>query len=86
MKGRKELLVTVMVVGLLLAVGVPGNAQEKVITWKLAGVWGPGDASYVPETFAKMINEKSGGRLKVVPIPADSYTGPRNSSGPCRRA
>ena len=81
MKGRRELLVTVMVVGLLLAVGVPGNAQEKVITWKLAGVWGPGDASYMPETLAKLINEKSGGRLKVVTYPSGQLYGAKELFG-----
>lgn len=44
-------------------------AQDKVITWKMAGNWGPGDTAYIPETFAKELTEKSGGRLKVITYP-----------------
>jgi TRAP-type C4-dicarboxylate transport system substrate-binding protein len=76
MKGKVKFLLSVLVT-LLLALGVvvTADAQEKVITWKMAGVWGPGDAAYLPETFAKQVTEKSGGRLKVITYPAGQLYG-----------
>ena len=60
---------------LLLTIVTTGHTQEKVITWKMAGIWGPGDAAYLPETFAKQITEKSGGRLKVITYPSGQLYG-----------
>ena len=77
---RRWIFVTLLA-GLILAFATLTHAQEKVITWKLAGVWGPGDASYMPETFAKMINEKSKGRLKVVTYPSGQLYGAKELFG-----
>jgi TRAP-type C4-dicarboxylate transport system substrate-binding protein len=75
MKNKKRLLIFVLVMLLALSTANIVSAQEKVITWKFAGVWGPGDAAYLPETFAKQITEKSQGRLKVITYPSGQLYG-----------
>ena len=81
MKNGRRWTFVMLVAGLILACGTLAHAQEKVITWKLAGVWGPGDASHMPDTFAKLINEKSGGRLKVLTYPGGQLYGAKELFG-----
>jgi len=76
MKGKSRFILGVVVMAILaLALVAIAQAQEKTITWKMAGFWGPGDAAYLPETFAKQVTEKSGGRLKVITYPAGQLYG-----------
>ncbi|NIO10199.1 MAG: hypothetical protein GTO40_20215, partial [Deltaproteobacteria bacterium] len=65
MKGKSRLKVVLATLALIMAFVSTGPASGKTITWKMAGVWGPGDAAYLPEGAAKEITKKSGGRLKV---------------------
>jgi TRAP-type transport system periplasmic protein len=71
--GYRICSVMVAMVALLFASSV--LAQDKVITWKMAGAWGPGDAAYLPEAFAKELMEKSGGRIKVITYPGGQLYG-----------
>lgn len=69
MKGKGKFLVFLFIVMMSLALVGPVNAADKVIEWKMAGVYGPGDGGYLPERAAKEITEQSGGRLKVTTYP-----------------
>jgi TRAP-type C4-dicarboxylate transport system substrate-binding protein len=75
MKRVKGFVVAVLAAVLLVFSSAPADAQDKVITWKMAGVWGPGDMAYLPEGFAKMVTERSKGRLKVVTYPSGQLYG-----------
>jgi len=81
MKGKSRLMMVLAAFTLTLAFVVTGLAQEKVITWKMAGVWGPGDAAYLPEKMAKDVTEKSGGRLKVITYPGGQLYGSQDMFG-----
>jgi TRAP-type C4-dicarboxylate transport system substrate-binding protein len=58
----------------------PGALAQE-ITWKMAGVWGPGDAAFLPERVAKDITEKGGGRLKVQTYPGGQLYGAQEIFG-----
>lgn len=73
-KSRVFTVAVALVLALAFSSTVYG-AEQKVITWKLAGVWGPGDPAYLPETLAKMITERSSGRIKVVTYPSGQLYG-----------
>jgi len=47
----------------------------------MAGVYGPGDGAYLPETFARDITKKSGGRLKVITYPGGQLYGSQDIFG-----
>jgi TRAP-type C4-dicarboxylate transport system substrate-binding protein len=81
MKGRVVLIGLALVAVLTLSFAGTALAKEKVITWKMAGVWGPGDAAYLPETFARDVTEKSGGRLKIITYPGGQLYGSRDIFG-----
>jgi len=82
MKVKSKIIIALLSFLLLLTAFITlGIAEEKTITWKMAGVWGPGDASYLPETAARQITEKSGGRLKVVTYPGGQLYGSREIFG-----
>jgi len=59
----------------------PVFAAEKTIAWKMAGVWGPGDGAYPPETCAREITEESGGKLKVNVYPGGQLFGSQELFG-----
>ena len=69
------------IVGVFLVFTTPVLAKDKVITWKMAGVWGPGDGAYPPETCAKEITENSGGKLKVNVYPGGQLYGSQEIFG-----
>jgi TRAP-type C4-dicarboxylate transport system substrate-binding protein len=75
MKNEKRLFLCALAMLMALSIGTMTNAQEKVITWKMAGAWGPGDTAYLPESFAKQITEKSRGRLRVITYPSGQLYG-----------
>jgi TRAP-type C4-dicarboxylate transport system substrate-binding protein len=81
MKGKGKLIVLLSIVTLSLAFVGTGNAKDEVINWKMAGVYGPGDGGYLPETAAREITQKSGGRLKVVTYPGGQLYGTKEIFG-----
>jgi len=81
MKGTRGLIIVLVMVALTLTFVAAGVAKEKVITWKMAGVYGPGDAAYLPEMVAKQIADKSGGRLKVNTYPGGQLYGSQDIFG-----
>lgn len=82
MSGKSRVITALIAMVLVLAVGsVAYGADEKVYKWKFAGVWGPGHPSYLPEGFAKLINEKSGGRLTVSTYPGGQLYGQKELYG-----
>jgi len=81
MKAKNRWIAGWAIVMFILVLAIPCLAQEKVITWKMAGAWGPGDAAYLPEKVAKDISEKSGGRLKVITYPGGQLYGSQEIFG-----
>jgi TRAP-type C4-dicarboxylate transport system substrate-binding protein len=78
--GLVAALVVLGVVGTLVAGCVPRAAPRAtptpaVIEWRMAGIWGPGPAAYLPEGFAKKVEELSNGRLKVKTFPGGQLYG-----------
>jgi len=68
MKTKMTYLLILTVSVLFLTFGSAAIAADEIV-WKMAGVWGPGDTAYLPETVARDITEKSKGRLKVNTYP-----------------
>lgn len=81
MKGKSRLIIVLATLALIMAFVSTGPASGETITWKMAGVWGPGDAAYLPEGTAKEITKKSGGRLKVITYPGGQLYGSQDMFG-----
>ena len=75
MKRKVSFIVLFAVLMLPWVFMTPAVAAEATMTWKMAGVWGPGDTAFLPEMVAREITQKSGGRLKVNTYPGGQLYG-----------
>jgi len=82
MRHKGHLMIALLAVAAVsLVFSAPLFAKEKVLTWKMAGVWAPGDCAYPPETCAREITTKSGGKLKVNVYPGGQLFGSQELFG-----